>query len=606
MIRVRFASLAITVAALAFTGAVSAAPDIQSDYSQFVTHFPDLATPLDAGDFRHPAEIEMIDTLTTGNPGIRELIDQVKKDQIQQVKDRNLANRLSAVEVGPDQFPQVQKMAVEAAQALGLHTDFHVFITSNPEMEASIFGFPQHGHYGNAFSSYSILLTSGMVKALTADELKFVIGREMGHVKANHRFYSALMFAYQREKNVMPRLLPEDKNDPAPGLGGQLVLFFSKSQLPSRISEYTADRGGLVAVRDPKIGLAALAKIARGDLENTPGFDLAAYLQQVEQAAHDMTPADAAEMAGKDGYYPYVLKRVSESSRFGASEEYKALVDRATVNPFLMEAEALNSIGAALVSFTKRLADFKADPHTATLDPLQRDVIINDLTAKIDRRQKAVAELEALVLGHVNGVGLTAANPLFTDLVGTAKRRNDARGFKGVFGKLNEQIQFALSQPGLPAADHDALVSKKDAIDAVKDLAPKPHHHPHTAPPEWVESSDLPALVKTSVAELAEAASSDSLAFITHLDELKPKIRAACVKLVTEMPKDQRADLAELVSGSGGMVANLVAEVQAAGTDSTKLETLFDRHFEEARALLKVTPLFIIRRALSKYAGLDV
>ena len=592
--------------ALALSWATFARAELPTDYTQFVNHFPDLAQPLEAGDFRHPAEAELIDTLMSANPGIRDQVDDVKKDQLKQVHDKDLLYQLNSVEVTDKQYPQVHALAVDAAKALALHSNFRVFITNNPDMVDNVFGIPRHGHYGNSFGPFTILLTSGLVKALTPDELKFVIGREMGHVKANHRFYTALSFAYQSKAGKLPRIFPEDQTVEAPGLGGLIKFFFEKSPAPSRISEFSADRAGLVAVQKKDIAISALAKIARGDLEGMPGFSLEAYMQQVTTAANDLTPHDLGDLIGGDGYLPYVLNRVSEGSRYGQSEEFRALVDRATVNPFLMEAETLFTIGGSLAHWTQRLADFQAAPSTQTMDPLQREVTLRDLSGKVDRRQRAASELEGLMLGHVNELGLAAANTRFADLIGTARRRKDARPFAGTFTKLLEQINFALQQPGTPQEQLQSLNEKKSAIEAVKDLAPKPNPRPTALPPMWVETSDLPALVDAAARNLRDVASHGTRdELFVRIETLKPEIRAAALKLVLSLPVDRRAQLAELVGSQGGTIARLVAEVQAAGNDQPSLEALFDREFDRARDILNVVPMFVIRRTLAQYTGID-
>lgn len=592
--------------ALALSWATVAGAEVTTDYAQFVRQWADLAQPLDANDFRHPAEVEMIDTLTSANPGIRDLMEDVKRDQLKQVRDKDLLHQLHSVEVTDKQHPAVHALAREAARALALHTNYRVFITNNPEMIDNIFGIPRHGHYGNSFGPFSILLTSGLVKALSPEELKFIIGREMGHVKANHRFYTALAFEYQRVAGKLPRIFPEDKTVKAPGLGGLITFFFERCPAPSRISEFSADRAGLVAVRKKDVAISALAKIARGDLEGMPGFNLEAYLQQVAQAAADLSPSDLADLVGGDGYLPYVLNRVSEGSRFGQSEEFKALVDRATVNPFLMEVETLFSIRSSFAHWTQRLHDFETAPSTLTMDPLQREVILKDLKSKVDRRLAASCELEKLVLQHIEDVGLAAPNARFRDLIATAARRRDGRPFKLVWNAMLDRINFALGQPDVPAEIVGQLTEKRNAIESVKDLKPKPSPRPNALPPLWVEASDLPAMVDSAARDLARIAANGTRdEFFVRLETIKPEIRAAALKLVLSLPAERRAALANLIGGQGGRVARLVAEIQAAGSSVSSLEATFDREFDRARDVLRLVPMFVIRRNLSRYAGLE-
>jgi hypothetical protein len=576
-----------------------------AEYAAFANRYPGLATRLDSADFRHPAEVDLVDTLMTGNPGIRDLIEEVKKEQAKQVDEKDRLHRLHAVEVGAAQWPAIHAAAIEAAQALGLHRQFKVFVKNHAEMEDDILGIPRHGHYGNGFGAYSILLTSGMVKALAPEELKFVIAREMGHVKANHRFYTALAFKYQEKTGLLPRVYPEDKTTRKPGLGGALTFFFQSAPAPSRISEYSADRAGLIAVRKPEVAISALARLARGDLEDAPGFDLATFLKQAGEATRDLAVRDVPELVSQQGYQPFVVSRVGELNRFALSEQFKLLVDRAMVNPFLHTVEMLFSIGSSLAHYRRRLEDFQKDAATARLEPVARDTTASDLSSKVDVRQRAAAELDTLVASHVTRVGLAAENSAFADLISAARRHGDARPFLGALAKLTEQVQFALAQPGLGEPERLALEAKKKAIEDVRVLAPR-ERRPRARVTPWVEAADLPALLDGGVAALRAAAESGGReAFFARLDALRPELKDAAVRLVTSLSADRRRELAEMVAARGGPLAQVVAEVQAAGTDPRSLSSVFDRHFERARDLLKTVPLFMIRRGLARYTGID-
>jgi len=97
---------------LAAVPATVVAAGVESDFAAFAGHYPELASPLDSDDFRHPAEIEMISTLMTANPGIKDLVEPVKEDQVKKVEDTDQLYRLHAIEVGSKQYPEVHAMAV--------------------------------------------------------------------------------------------------------------------------------------------------------------------------------------------------------------------------------------------------------------------------------------------------------------------------------------------------------------------------------------------------------------------------------------------------------------------------------------------------------------
>lgn len=578
---------------------------IEADYAAFAKAHPTLANPMDSSDFRHPAEIEMIETLMTRNPGIQDLVDAVKKDQLAVVRSKDQAYRLQAVEVGPGQLPEVHALAVAAARKLGLHEDFKVFVVNNAEMAEDVMGFPRHGHYGNSFGPFSILLTSGLVKAVSLPELGFVIAREMAHVKANHRFYTGLAFAWQQKHGKLPVLAPGEKAKKAPGVGGSMQLFFERGPFARRLSEFSADRGALVVAGDPQIGIGCLAKVARGDLAGTDGFDMASYLKQVEEAAAGLGPDEAAELAAKQGFVPYTLTRVRELVRFGGSQEYRRLVDRTGVNPFLLEAEILHRIGQGTVRAAARLAEYEKDPATARLDPLEAQATGGALRAALARHQAALDALTGLVVSHVELGGLEAANPMFGDLIETIRLKADVTAYMPAVSTLRAKIRFALSNPELTPEARAELDAKDEAIGAVWNLVP-PKAKPAAKPAStWLEAQDLPGALNATVGALKGAAS-DKGAFLAKLDDLKPELRTRALAIVAKLGPDEKREMAELLRAHGGQLAKVVDDVLAAGTDEAALGALFDRWFDRSRFYLKLVPLAMIQRGLDKLSQFDL
>lgn len=573
------------------------ADEIRHQFAEFSRQHPALTPPLESDEFRHPAEVELIDTLMTQNPGIQDLVAETRQAQEEFVRERDRLYSLAAVQVGPMQYPEVHQIAVDTARSLGLTSSFRVFIVNDAETWGNVFGVPTHGHYGNSFGSFSLVLNAGLIKAMTPAELRFVIAREMGHVKANHRFYTAIAFRYQAKLKKMPRLNPDEKATDAPGLGGALLLFFGRGPQARRLSEYSADRAGIAATRDPEAAFGALAKLASGDLMGMPGFDLEAFKQQVEEARKDLTSQDIASLVQSEGYVPYILSRVGELQRFAESQDYQRLVDRASVNPFLLEIETLHRIGTSLRRYTRQLEKFRTSPKTERLDPLERDRIHHALVAAIDGRQTAMSDLQELVSAQLKKVGLEADNAYFDDLVGSIERRKDAGPFTTVLAQLTERIQFLLQRPDLPADQRERLESRRAKIDAVKGLAP-PVPVEEEEKDLWMEGTDLPTMVNQVVSELASAGQGDKAAFLASLESLRPRIRTASIELVTHLTIDERKSLSDVVSGYGGKLSNLVTDVLAAGNEPGKLGAVFDTYFDEARHWARTIPMTVIRFGL--------
>src|SRR5262249_17410605 len=86
---------------------------------------------------------------------------------------RLLAN---AGEITPRQFAHLYPLVEELRQRFTM-PQTRVFIIESPELNAFAFGFRE---------PYAVVLHSALVEALNEQELKSVIGHEMGHIKFGH------------------------------------------------------------------------------------------------------------------------------------------------------------------------------------------------------------------------------------------------------------------------------------------------------------------------------------------------------------------------------------------------------------------------------------
>lgn len=83
-----------------------------------------------------------------------------------------------------------------------------------------------------------IVVSSGMVALLDEEEMRFVLGHEMGHVGSGHAVYQTLLQRLIRLNGVLTAM-------PLGGLGVRAIL---RGLLEwSRKSELSADRAGLLA-----------------------------------------------------------------------------------------------------------------------------------------------------------------------------------------------------------------------------------------------------------------------------------------------------------------------------------------------------------------------
>lgn len=202
------------------------------------------------------------------------------------------------VRVTPTQFPEIYQLSAEAARRLNIPLP-NMYVEQSPMLNAYATGF------GNTFN---IVLSTGLIQALTAKELQFVIAHEMGHVKSIHTVYSV----------VTNKLFT----------GNPLLFMFSWVQMVfryaltfmSRVNEYTADRAGMVGCGSVYAGIAAMTKLAIGK-EMFDQINIKEYFRQIEEfrssKLHIFTELEAS--------HPFIVNRIRAMAHFYKSAEYQTI-----------------------------------------------------------------------------------------------------------------------------------------------------------------------------------------------------------------------------------------------------------------------------------------
>ncbi|HEY6183224.1 MAG TPA: M48 family metallopeptidase [Terriglobales bacterium] len=191
--------------------------------------------------FEHPSDRNALSVLKAA-PGIgtvtRKLVDFFKKSD-------EVAALGNAMRVTPQSMPAIHKVLAEACEVLGVAPIPRLYVK-----------FGQLESYTLGAEVPHIILASIAVSLLTREELLFVLGHELGHIKAGHVPYHTLAKAMKDAAAVASTITL--------GLAG---LAFDATLSPllgawSRRSEYTADRAGYLACQDQEVTLRALMKLA--------------------------------------------------------------------------------------------------------------------------------------------------------------------------------------------------------------------------------------------------------------------------------------------------------------------------------------------------------
>lgn len=202
---------------------------------------PQKLTGLRPQAYEHPSDTAALNALTSVK-GFDTLIRKLNSWSF----DRLLRVQLtgSFLRVTPDSFSDLHELLVQACSILDLPT--------LPELYIGGTGL-------NAFTACVehplIMLYSGAVDTLTTEELLFVIAHEVGHIKSGHVLY------YQIAEFIP--IIGEIIGAATLGFGEWLSAPLQLALMHwQRMSEFTADRAGLLACQDADSALRTMMKLA--------------------------------------------------------------------------------------------------------------------------------------------------------------------------------------------------------------------------------------------------------------------------------------------------------------------------------------------------------
>lgn len=214
----------------------------------------------------------------------------------------------SAVRADERQFARVYRLYREAGEALDAGPLPELFIRADPIINAMAIGLDKP----------VIVLNSGLVDVMDDDELRFVLGHELGHVLSGHAVYRTMLGVLLALSNTALII-------PFGALGVRaLVAALLEWQ---RKSELSGDRAGLLAGQQPEAALRAHMKMASGG--KIDELDAEAFLAQaVEyQANDDVRDVLLRVLMVETMTHPFAVVRAGDLDRWVASGGYRAILD---------------------------------------------------------------------------------------------------------------------------------------------------------------------------------------------------------------------------------------------------------------------------------------
>ncbi len=213
-----------------------------------------------------------------------------------------------AIKVDHRQYPRVHRLYAEAARSLDVAELPELYVQNDRSLNAMAVG----------MSKPFIVVNTGMLELADDEELRCLLGHELGHVLSGHAVYRTMIIILT---NLMLRL--------AWFAIGTIVLYGVLAALLEwwRKAELSADRAGLLACQDPAASLRLSMKLAGGgDLSEV---DTAAFLEQAGEYERigDIRDSVLKLMLMMFRSHPMPVARAAEIQRWIDSGDYQRILD---------------------------------------------------------------------------------------------------------------------------------------------------------------------------------------------------------------------------------------------------------------------------------------
>jgi Zn-dependent protease with chaperone function len=298
-----------------------------------------VLTQIDPRSWEHPADRAALNALRKVP-----VFDQVLRTVFGFFGEKplRLAFLSGSVRVSETQFPRIHRLYLESCRTLDVQP-YPLYVQQNYQLNAFAFGMQKP----------FIVLNSLTVEELDDDELRFVLGHEIGHVLSGHTLYLTMMVVLYQLSTV---------GFPIVGIAARAVLMALMEW--HRKAELSCDRAGILAIQDPEPAMRTMLKFAGGKAGET---NLSDFLRQAEEYRET---GDLADQVFKvlnvlALSHPAPVIRVAEMRNWFESGAYERIVAGDYQRRGEPERAYTEDVAAAAASYRESARDTIANAQQA-------------------------------------------------------------------------------------------------------------------------------------------------------------------------------------------------------------------------------------------------
>ncbi len=199
-----------------------------------------------------------------------------------------------------EQFPRVAEL-VEWTRRSICAPQVQTMIVNSKELNAYTFGMT---------TPNVVVLYSRLFDVMDADEMKFVVGHEMGHVALGHTWLNTLLGGMAG----------------VPTSFGGMIIFTLAFRWWNRACEHSCDRAGLLACGSLDKAITALIKLGSG------GAQTAAELSHAYEMLDKQDDSLSNQLTETLMSHPLIINRIEYLQAFTKTGEYRRLAQEVQHN----------------------------------------------------------------------------------------------------------------------------------------------------------------------------------------------------------------------------------------------------------------------------------
>jgi Zn-dependent protease with chaperone function len=254
----------------------------------------------------------------------------------------------TAVRVDQNQFRSLDHLLADSVAVLDAETRPEMYVLQTPLVNAFTIGMDRP----------FIVLTTGLLELMSPEEVRFIIGHELGHALSGHAVYRTILMHLMRIADNLGWV---------PVGGWALRAILAALMEWQRKSELSGDRAGLLCGQDIDVALMVQLKLAGG--AHVEEMNAAAFLAQAAEyeSTGDLRDGVLKLLNTERQTHPFSVLRAAELKKWVDSGGYSAIIDGEYPH---RDDDRRTSIGAELRGAAKTYRenfDQSQDPLVRTL-----------------------------------------------------------------------------------------------------------------------------------------------------------------------------------------------------------------------------------------------